>query len=131
MIVIKYLFNFVLRGVFIFYGLNELLGILWYVGSIYTSDLVEGVLLAFTSLFVGGLPLSLINTKERIAAYIVVCVIGITTSAYSIYEDMAYLYTNLPMVKQLILLQAIIIILFIIMAVRVIKPRIKESDAKG
>lgn len=115
--------EYAVRVVLIFYGLVDLLGVVWYLDSIYTPDLVQGVAFSFSALFVGLSPFSLFRTNRLMSVYISICVLGIVPSAYMGFQYAMEDYRGWDDVGE----QLLLIACFIFMAVRVKMKKDKSS----
>ncbi|HEB87227.1 MAG TPA: hypothetical protein ENI68_09485 [Gammaproteobacteria bacterium] len=81
-IVINKIFEFGIRLLLVFYGMADLIGIIWYLESIYVSDLIQGLAFLISALFVGLIPTSIFQPNKRIIIYISVAMLGIVSSGY-------------------------------------------------
>ena len=113
--------EFVVRILLIFYGLSDLIGVVWHLGSIYTSDLIQGVAISFSGLFIGFSPLFFFRTNRQRFLYILICILGIAFSLFMGFQYALSEYRSWNDVGE----QLLLIACFIFMAVMV---KIKKAN---
>jgi hypothetical protein len=80
---IKVLALLLARAVLIIYGLIDLLGVVWYSGSIYLADLLTGLLFAGSAIFVGSYPLVVKHLPYiSLRLYIAIIAVGILPTLF-------------------------------------------------
>lgn len=116
--VINKVIVYLARIILVIYGLINMLGIFWHMGSIYLTDLLRGIVFFVSALTIGFLPLSPMKpSKADQKFYIILCVLGIISCAFLGVKYMAEEYRNLTDVLE----QALIAGCFIFMLIQKIK----------
>lgn len=120
--VTKLFLSVVTRSVLIYFFIANIIGIVWFMGTLDSSSLIRGLIFSLSSFIVGISPLN--NFKGRIAnrIYLTICLFGILSSLYLCVKNFLTEYgTSYDFSEQLI-----IILCFIIMMVRKISAEKEE-----
>lgn len=110
------------RSVIVFFGAANIIGIVWFIGTIGTDDIVRGSIFSFSSFIIGLSPLAIFQSRIAKKIYAAICLIGILSTIYLcgkiIFEEYGGLYDLLE--------QFVIIACFAFMMVRASKTKIER-----
>jgi hypothetical protein len=112
--VINALLNIIARAVIIFFGVANIIGIIWFLATTNLVDIVRGSIFILSSFIIGLSSISIFKGRAATFIYVAICLLGIISSLLlslkNFFEEYGGLYAYL--------VQLIIIACFTFMMVR-------------
>jgi len=83
-----------IRITFLFYGISDLIGVLWFFNTLDSFKIVIGIMLGLSELCIGAISVRLFIENNALKAYVIICLVGSILSMQAAVEFLMKDYIN-------------------------------------